>query len=275
MGDSSSQQSIHPYLSPPRLPANTVYTSCYCEENIYLLAQALQDGGPEARHWEAFAVFISNQSKTVALWNQQARDGVVVWDYHVVLVVRPINHASDDPSQRDQAEVTSDIRPSCWVYDFDTRLPMPCESTGTFPYCFLGENAIDARYIRVVPAQVYLDNFASDRSHMIIQRPLQLPEDEENGEVRAEDALAETLYSCPPPPYPPLRGDKAKTIGVLHNLMDSFVSMKRPATSFGVDQSRKQDSTGAPVTAAVVDTYGEVMDISTFVLWVKGEIAEV
>lgn len=40
------------------------YTSCYCEENIYLLARELLEQLP--RSWHLFAVFISNPSKTVS-----------------------------------------------------------------------------------------------------------------------------------------------------------------------------------------------------------------
>lgn len=59
--------------SPPPLPPDSVYTSCYCEENIYLLAQAFtqlsdadstaDDRGPWL--WQIYVVFISNGGKTV------------------------------------------------------------------------------------------------------------------------------------------------------------------------------------------------------------------
>lgn len=60
--------------SPPPLPPNSVYTSCYCEENIYLLAQAftqLSDADSTADDrarpwpWQIYVVFISNGGKTV------------------------------------------------------------------------------------------------------------------------------------------------------------------------------------------------------------------
>ncbi|KAJ8457430.1 hypothetical protein ONZ51_g11537 [Trametes cubensis] len=138
---------------PPPLPPDSIYTSCYCEENIYLLAQTFtqlsESNATERRGpwpWQIFVVFISNGGKTVrnftlpssepqsvcdvmppaprhqesghcqchtypgggarphleaslapqvALWNQKAaRDsdtGVVVWDYHVVLVLLPVS----------------------------------------------------------------------------------------------------------------------------------------------------------------------------------------
>nr|VWP00499.1 Mitogen-activated protein kinase (EC [Ganoderma boninense] len=81
---------------PPPLPPDSVYTSCYCEENIYLLAQNFlaeahtQTSRGLAWPWEIYVVFISNRGKTVALWSQKLRaPQVVVWDYHVVLVLRP------------------------------------------------------------------------------------------------------------------------------------------------------------------------------------------
>lgn len=59
--------------SPPPLPPDSVYTSCYCEENIYLLAQAftlLSDADSTADNrglwpWQIYVVFVSNGGKTV------------------------------------------------------------------------------------------------------------------------------------------------------------------------------------------------------------------
>lgn len=66
-------------------------TDCYCEENVYrYLASSANDRN------RAFAVFISNEAKTVVLRQQRAAekhaviDGdthyTVIWDYHVVAV---------------------------------------------------------------------------------------------------------------------------------------------------------------------------------------------
>ena len=49
---------------PPPLPENLTYTSCYCEENIYLLAEQFE----ETEGWEVYVVFVSNDSKTVSLF---------------------------------------------------------------------------------------------------------------------------------------------------------------------------------------------------------------
>jgi len=52
---------------PPPLPPGAVYTSCYCEENVYLLAETFHGLAAEREDWawDAHAVFISNAAKTV------------------------------------------------------------------------------------------------------------------------------------------------------------------------------------------------------------------
>ena len=75
------------------------YTSCYCEENVWKLCQRVDqeeqsntaDGSKEDKRPGCYyAVFISNESRTVPLWCQRASRGdpetdPVVWDYHVIL----------------------------------------------------------------------------------------------------------------------------------------------------------------------------------------------
>ena len=81
-----------------------------------------------ATHWQ------------VALWNQKARDGVVVWDYHVVLVLRPrvgcpqLQTGDNLSSNGEFPEVSarSPMNLTAWVYDYDSRLPAPCTWRGTF-----------------------------------------------------------------------------------------------------------------------------------------------
>jgi len=131
--------------SPPALPCDHVYTSCYCEENVYLLAQAFSTraGLLELSEWDIYVIFVSNEQKTVALWSQRARGDVVVWDYHVVLVLRRRHQQSpEDNLLRDSDSAGSDANPenesnpfhhdfdSAWVYDFDSTLPNPCIWTG-------------------------------------------------------------------------------------------------------------------------------------------------
>ncbi|XP_051015593.1 protein N-terminal glutamine amidohydrolase isoform X1 [Acomys russatus] len=90
--------------------------------------------------------------KLVPIWKQQARpgNGPVIWDYHVVLL-----HVSSEGQS--------------FIYDLDTILPFPC------PFDTYVEDALKSdadihpqfrRKFRVVRADCYLKNFASDRSHM-------------------------------------------------------------------------------------------------------------
>lgn len=46
---------------------DNIYTSNYCEENIYLLIQRFLAQPEINKHWSVYAVFISNQTKTVTL----------------------------------------------------------------------------------------------------------------------------------------------------------------------------------------------------------------
>lgn len=95
-------------LALPDVP----YTACYCEENVYLLGEALTRFDPTTCP-RIFAVVISNPNKSAAIWQQLASrytadsDWLVVWDYHVVLVAR---------------NPTGEV----WVHDVDSRLGSPC-----------------------------------------------------------------------------------------------------------------------------------------------------
>ncbi|XP_011828418.1 PREDICTED: protein N-terminal glutamine amidohydrolase [Mandrillus leucophaeus] len=92
--------------SPPRDAC--VYSSCYCEENIWKLCEYIKNHDQYPLQ-ECYAVFISNERKMIPIWKQQARpgDGPVIWDYHVVLL-----HVSSGGQS--------------FIYDLDTVLPFPC-----------------------------------------------------------------------------------------------------------------------------------------------------
>lgn len=129
--------------------ANSVYTRCYCEENIYwLIKRFLTPSGGEQPEWDVFSVFISNPTRTVtkmnlresyvrilklitqvALWNQRggpSRDTPAIWDYHVILAVRERLQVHSQPQDCSLTRVRS-----TWVYDLDTCLPIPCHWSGT------------------------------------------------------------------------------------------------------------------------------------------------
>lgn len=128
------------------------YAPFYCEENIYRLAARLS-GPPDSRTAgeadDQTVLFITNADRTVALLSQAAGrkpDGLVIWDYHVVL------------------------RNGTTVYDLDTVLPCPLS-----PADWLARTAPLALYERFphlaphfieVPVNAFLTQFSTDRRHM-------------------------------------------------------------------------------------------------------------
>jgi protein N-terminal glutamine amidohydrolase len=65
------------------------YWPFYCEENIWHLVT-----DPRVMGEPRWVVFVSNEVRRVAMWNQRAArspDEPVVWDYHVVLLTRVEN----------------------------------------------------------------------------------------------------------------------------------------------------------------------------------------
>lgn len=128
-----------------------VYTSCYCEENVWKLCEYIKN----QRHCpleEVYAVFISNERKKIPIWKQKSSRGdePVIWDYHVILL-----HASKQgPS---------------FIYDLDTILPFPCSLDVYSMEAFQSDKHLKPAYwrkLRVIPGDTYLKEFASDRSHM-------------------------------------------------------------------------------------------------------------
>ena len=85
------------------------YTSCYCEENVWLICDRIRNGDPDSLG-DFHVVFISNEDRMIPLWRQSAGkpefdDERVVWDYHVIQV---------DAARR-------------LVLDLDTTLDFPCD----------------------------------------------------------------------------------------------------------------------------------------------------
>jgi protein N-terminal glutamine amidohydrolase len=141
------------------------YQPYYCEENVWHLA-----GESALAGLEPAALFISNAERSVALWEQRAgrpADGLVIWDYHVVLLAR--------------------AEPGDWkVWDLDTRLGLPVtvdEWLGrTFRPLPAGLTGYAPRF-RIVEGEAYRAEFSSDRAHM-----------------RSDDGA----WTQPPPPWPPI-----------------------------------------------------------------------
>ncbi len=116
------------------------YQPFWCEENVWhLVGRDDLGAGPRS------VVFVSNANRQVALWQQKASrepDGLVVWDYHVVL------------------------RVGAMLWDLDTQLPCPVAAARWIEETFRPVDEPYAPRFRVVSAADYLRTFASDRSHM-------------------------------------------------------------------------------------------------------------
>ncbi|KAF9477377.1 hypothetical protein BDN70DRAFT_881282 [Pholiota conissans] len=201
--------------TPPPLPPESIYTSCYCEENIYLLCQNFLQNPSVNSLWEIFVMFISNTDKTVALWHQKAAHlphSPVIWDYHVILILRLRRNAA--------TTITEYSAKRSWAYDLDTSLDLPCtweEYLGfTFPEDLVP--AYQSRF-RLIHGELYIQNFASDRSHML--RRVENVAEFASNTADAEDFV----YSSPPPPYPPIHGPSAAERGTTNNLMERYVAM--------------------------------------------------
>ncbi|KAG8989105.1 hypothetical protein FRB94_002021 [Tulasnella sp. JGI-2019a] len=196
--------------SPP-LPT-VPYTACYCEENVYLLGDALTRLAPQDSL--IYAVVISNADRSAAIWEQKASangaqsDFLCIWDYHVVLCYK--------------SRASSDV----WIYDVDSRLGSPCpwqryvDQTFKALLILSDEDVISKRFrcqFRVVPIRDYLDNFSSDRSHML---------------TVSSDPSAR-VYHAPPPSYPAITGPGALATELPNNLMSHFVDMSFEGIGYG------------------------------------------
>lgn len=235
-------------IVPPPFPVPAQYTSCYCEENIYLLTQHLASqlasvnlsasniarqqrarfapNGSRAVFvpiWDVHVVLMSNVGKTVLLYHQRAshlpRAGwPVIWDYHVVAVASchlvPLQQLSRDTSGFAVPERGGWSR--SWVYDFDSRLshpgPEPVEWTEYNSHTFGEQTAVAEHFrarFRSVPAKLFEAHFASDRSHMRYDPP------QPDGR----------LWHAEPPMWELIVGVEAGKEGIKNNLMEKYLDM--------------------------------------------------
>lgn len=181
-------------------PLPDYYTSQYCEENVWHLCQ-----DPSIAAEDAHIVFVSNAGQTCPLWMQRASPSErepVIWDYHVVLLGRLDG----------------------WhIWDLDSRLPCPIGALDYLRKTFRPERRVPARFrphFRLVPRAIFLDTFASDRSHM---------------------RQSDEGWLAPPPPRPPIRID-AETM-----TLPRFVDTQSPFVGHVLDlaQLREWLSSGA------------------------------
>ena len=123
-------------------------------------------------HFTSFPVFprfhdFFFKFQVVPLWRQRAgrdEEKLVIWDYHVIFISKP------------------DER--CLVFDLDSDLPFPTYFHKYVTETFRTDAILNPeyhRFFRVIPAQEFLQTFASDRRHM--KKP-------------------DGAWMKPPPPYP-------------------------------------------------------------------------
>ncbi|KAK2192756.1 hypothetical protein NP493_23g02047, partial [Ridgeia piscesae] len=162
------------------------------EENVWKLCEHIQLSDNPSQLQHCYAVFISNDKQAVPIWKQKASTNPevpVLWDYHVIFIYE------------DEAVTL--------VYDLDSELPFPC-SFDTYVNEALPQDDLlkpeFQRYFRVVRADVFIANFASDRKHMV----------KEN-----------TDWMMPPPPYPCIRTTDSS------NNLQEFISMKTSSATRG------------------------------------------
>jgi hypothetical protein len=121
--------------------AATAYQPFFCEENVWRL---LRDGAvPDP----CAALFVSNRTRTVAMWGQRAAQvDPIVWDYHAVAVWLDGDGV---------------------VIDLDDRERVAWPLAAWLAHAFAEEVTDEfAPRFRLVPKAELLERFSSDRSHM-------------------------------------------------------------------------------------------------------------
>ncbi len=116
------------------------YQPYYCEENVWWLSR-------QPEHADSHVVFVSNPARCVAMWGTRPgrpSDGLITWDYHVVLLDNSGNIHDHD-------------------HKFGISRRFPNWIRDTFPH----ETPLEFRpRFRVVAAAEFHEVFESDRSHM-------------------------------------------------------------------------------------------------------------
>ena len=144
----------------------------YHEFLLIVIVSQLKDFSPISQFFPDFTIFplISRfffKFQVVPLWRQRAgrdEEKLVIWDYHVIFISKP------------------DER--CLVFDLDSDLPFPTYFHKYVTETFRTDAILNPeyhRFFRVIPAQEFLQTFASDRRHM--KKP-------------------DGAWMKPPPPYP-------------------------------------------------------------------------
>lgn len=157
------------------------YSANYCEENIWHLCK-----NPALVDFSKKVLIVSNGNRYCPFKFQKSVDGyeTVWWNYHVILL------ASKDES--------------CFIYDFDSTLPVPLAGIDyiqlTFQKCdtWTAENM---PCFKAIEASDYLTSFVSDRSHMKdssgewLSEPPKWPEIGNNGDLPLPELLDFSIAS--------------------------------------------------------------------------------
>ena len=114
---------------------NLSYQSCYCEENVYKLAERFDQHG-----YYGYVLFITSLSQQTPVWCQKSSNSPqspVIWDYHVtyMLTHKPVKQhmAAASDSSTGAGCFVEPLGDSCvLVFDQDSTLSFPYPATD---YC--------------------------------------------------------------------------------------------------------------------------------------------
>ncbi len=132
-----------------------LYTPLFCEENIWQLIKSLASTGIKTCPHKMWTLIITNPNRKVALFNQKLSpksteiNHPVIWDYHVIML--------------------AEICQKYYIFDFDTRLTFITPVQEYLQKTFVSPSKLPQEfipYIRKIPAENYLKQFYSDRTHM-------------------------------------------------------------------------------------------------------------
>jgi hypothetical protein len=178
-----------------KLRSSFVYCSKFCEENVYQMVLKLNSIFPSL----VYAVFISSDCKMTPIWHQlSAEDSStpVLWDYHVVLLVKgysssldtissvlsilqngaltgknesTVNNQAENSTNKEDDGVSIDDKNGITdphIFDLDSNLIFPCEAGEYYNGSFRPEIKLKKEHrqlFRVVSADDFMNHFASDR----------------------------------------------------------------------------------------------------------------
>lgn len=135
----------------------------------------------------------------VPFWRHRASrdpDGFILWDYHVIVVQFPASEMGPAVIHDLDAELSTHSRAPFPFSDYTAQALRPSAVTA-----ILAPEM--SRLYRVVPATVFLNTFASDRSHMLID--------------------GGACYAKPPPSYPCIVAANGET-----HTLPNFLEMPLP-----------------------------------------------